>query len=445
VRNHKYIITIKDVLGPGYANIEEASASRGGINNLDYEVQVVNGDDERGMVLYDGRNRLEIDNISEIVLDKGAGPANGVKFNLRYVYDDYSGDKPEFGTWTAELSYTTWGGMNATNATSLSVMPPRMQGQANVSSEINVYPAVNSGSGSDQTATLTIKAGRLTHTIKVTLRANRVGSIRVDTSQPLHLSKKDILFYSWDGREILGDADAQIYAGWNGGVGTCSVKSGSISNLNSQPFAYATTGGMVEIPTTTAGLTLASSPQVLTVGPKLLPANAEIGLLASQLTFTTPAPRALDNTEARLFLKNFFVRRINKEFVVFDNSQNQSIALDHNVDFTIEPYNYPAELLALGELPGGGGKTTAADDHDHDMILNSNGVMGDLYSFKLPTLTVEDFERLGLPNPLTLQFKVKATPRYIADNFPEYLPEAGLEKIITVMAVPYAGDAKTVI
>jgi hypothetical protein len=327
--------------------------------------------------------------------------------------------------------------LSATNAT-VSSAGKKVQGQANVSSEITVY-AVSTLTGSNATVNLLVKAGKMTHIIKITVLMNRAGTINVRTSQPLFAGKKDVVFYSWDGREFLGDTDAQIYADWNSGVGVCTVKSNSVTGL---PFSYASTGGCVAI--SSAGKTLPASPQVLAVGPELLPQNAGTGLLASALTFTTPPPAAAVNTEIRLFLKNFYVRCANEGYVVCDNSQNQEVSINSNVDFTIEPYDYPPALLALAPPPGKIDATSLTDNSASQMTSNVVNT-GDDYLFKLPTLTVEDFERLGLPNPLMLQFKVKASPSYLIENHPEYLPEAGLEKIITVKAVPYAGDANSYI
>ncbi|NDV66495.1 hypothetical protein [Bacteroides sp. 224] len=59
LRNHKYIITIKDILGPGFDTCDDATKVIGNNNNI--AIDIVCEDDRFGTIFYDGYNFVKLD------------------------------------------------------------------------------------------------------------------------------------------------------------------------------------------------------------------------------------------------------------------------------------------------------------------------------------------------------------------------------------------------
>lgn len=441
IRNHKYLIKIKEILGPGYGTLEKASASRGELNNIVYDVQVVDEGDERGTVLYDGHDRLEV-NLEDDITLTGVGEAYGKKLDLLYTYDDSFTDTPHNKEWKIDIKTDNVDGKWLTVKQGSDALTGTVSGPAGIPAELLIYAnSANSTKTTERTGTITVTADRMVYTITVTQPANRTGNIRVETSQPLLDGRKDIVFYSWQGREFAGDTEAQIYVEWNGDETVCTVQNSTnainITGNIIDPFPFKTTDGFADIKT--SATTMSSSPALLKVGSSTFPTSVDGDIMrGSSLIFRTQAPAEAGNTEVRVMIKNYYVKTVREEpYVVSHGDFMQRIAMEHNTsEFTIEPYEYPEKLLRFGPPP-----VSFSDEFDiggiTDTPLNYARAFP-VYEFNLPTLYPEDFEALGLPNPLTLKFKVTAKPNTGA-------PDLNLEDIIEVKVVPYGGDANSYI
>lgn len=147
LRNHRYIVDIKEVLGKGYATVEEAKMHKGVLTNLNYTIHVVEGVGYSNIV-YNGEYFFAI-STDKVNFTMEGGDVD-LKIKTNYPYQ-----------WTATL------GSEDSNAFKLAAGPA-----ASASSWSNVSVSGSADLGTlavrslpttvDRSGLITIKAGRLT-------------------------------------------------------------------------------------------------------------------------------------------------------------------------------------------------------------------------------------------------------------------------------------------
>lgn len=149
-RNYKYIITITQALGTGYASVREALASYTVMSNLKFRLIHYDRDKVKDVV-YNGQNMLGVGE-SEIAVTQYQNNSYAID-----VFTDNSGGWK--ATVTAGSDWLTFEG-GATSASGV--------GNDDTQLKLKIPYYNNATIGGTRTATVTLTAGRLTHDIKVT-------------------------------------------------------------------------------------------------------------------------------------------------------------------------------------------------------------------------------------------------------------------------------------
>ena len=190
-RNYKYTINIKEASGIGYLTMEEAIESYRTMTNLNVRLIAYNRD-KISDIVYNGQYMLGVSESAIRVWQYE---------NVSYKIDVFT-DSP--GGWKAVIT-DSGGWLNFSNGTAVT-------GSANTDGAIYLnFPYYWNDVGQTRQATLTITAGRLTHSISIEQYVEEPGMIRFVDAYGNELTNG--LFFPMDNTH--GDLVAQtVYAMW---------------------------------------------------------------------------------------------------------------------------------------------------------------------------------------------------------------------------------------
>lgn len=193
-RNYKYIINIEQIEGIGYASVEDAVKSYTVLSNL--KTRVVSYDQSKIKdVVYNGQYML------------GIGEQNFAlnKYSAERTVSVFT-DSPN--GWKAKIADTdTW--------LSFGDGTKEITGEANKETQL-VFKASAFDEVGSRTASITIDADRLTHTIKITQTDENPGNIKIVDEYGNPVSQ---LFFPLNKQAGAPDIEPQkIYVVWNGGT-----------------------------------------------------------------------------------------------------------------------------------------------------------------------------------------------------------------------------------
>lgn len=153
LRNNRYLFTITEASGRGYDSLGEAAMALGVMSNLRTRVLVV---DESGIrnIVWNGGYFLGLADNEVILGESLAGSTVNVKCTTNYA-DGWMVDRIEY-----QGMQTNWLKVDKSGSSS------------DMHSDLELTPLVVNGSGTERTAIVYIKAGRLTNKLTVTQQAS---------------------------------------------------------------------------------------------------------------------------------------------------------------------------------------------------------------------------------------------------------------------------------